>query len=124
MAFSPWLTWGLFVITIVVYLIPLLQAKILGEIVNEIVSTVTTGTTGTGIFLLVAAYAAIWGGTRIVNAFELLTSKIWRTDEIVVYKLSDFAVILRFQSFCERAWNNTVILTYFMYVVQYDLDLR
>ena len=75
--FAPGLTLALFLITVISHLIPLLQAKILGDIVNKIIDAVGTGAS-IGILALITAYAAIWGGSRVMNAFELYTNKLWR----------------------------------------------
>jgi ABC-type multidrug transport system fused ATPase/permease subunit len=88
--FSPNITLGLFVLAILSGLIPLLQAKILGEIVNHVIDSLTNNTTGT-IILFVSLYALVWGATRIIGALQLYFDKIWHMEnehglELVVLK--------------------------------------
>lgn len=75
--YIPGLTFGIFVLSAVTALAPLLQARILGEIVNKMVLVVKTSTS-TSILVLILLYAGVWGALRILNALELYLVKLWR----------------------------------------------
>src|SRR3989344_349689 len=117
LTFAFGLTIGLFVITVITSLAPLLQAKILGNIVNHIIDAINSSS-AEGLFLLAFAYALVWGGTRIVNALDLYLGKIWRTecehalDLMVLKKRAEIDLghyeNPRFQNLLQRAFNRGI----------------
>lgn len=76
-SFAPAITIGLFLLVIASHLAPLLQAKLLGDIVNQIIETLDSSAPAQAIVAFVVFYAAVWGGTRIINAMQLYLDKIW-----------------------------------------------
>ncbi len=75
--FAPWLTLGLFFITIVSYLTPLYQAKLLGDIINQIISTLSTASSTHAAILLIVLYASITAINRILAAISIHLDKYW-----------------------------------------------
>ncbi|MBX4200401.1 ABC transporter ATP-binding protein/permease [Candidatus Parcubacteria bacterium] len=78
--YLPKLTWGILAVTIIGGLAPLLQSKILGNIVNQIVKSASHAGTTSSIIFLALTYAAIWAGIRIVGVTELYLGKVWRDE--------------------------------------------
>jgi len=76
-SFAPFITVGLFALVITSHLAPLLQAKLLGDIVNGIIDTLDHSESTRAVAIFVAMYAGVWGGTRIINATQLFLDKIW-----------------------------------------------
>lgn len=77
-SYSPWSTFFLLFFTIIYYIIPLFQAKILGDLVNEVIEVTKEPTISREIVAgLVAVYALVWALTRIFNAFRIHADKKW-----------------------------------------------
>jgi ATP-binding cassette subfamily B protein/ATP-binding cassette subfamily C protein len=76
--FLPAITTGTFIVSILTALAPIYQAKILGDIVNQLVDSVTSSKPLSSIFILIMIYAGVEGASRILSAFELYIEKVWR----------------------------------------------
>ena len=73
--FARWSTIFLVVLTIATYLLPILQSKIMGDIVNSVVGSLSGGEVAIG---LVVLYALVWSISRILSAGHSYDYKIWR----------------------------------------------
>lgn len=73
--FARWSTLFLIVFTTATYLLPILQSKIMGDIVNSVVESLSGG--GKILMGLVALYAGVWAVTKILSAGYLYAYKIW-----------------------------------------------
>ena len=73
--FARWSTIFLVVLTIATYLLPILQSKIMGDIVNSVVGSLSGGEVAIGLVFL---YALVWSVSRILSAGYLYDYKIWR----------------------------------------------
>ncbi len=86
--FAKWSTLFLIVLTVATYLLPVLQSKIMGDVVNSVVDSLSGGQIAIG---LVVLYAAVWSITRILSAGYLYVYKIWsaKTEqrfEVIILK--------------------------------------
>lgn len=72
--YAKWPTVFLIVITILVYLLPILQSKIMGDIVNSVVGSLTGGEIAIGLVFL---YASVWSVSKILSAGHTYAYKIW-----------------------------------------------
>ena len=79
-SFSPKVSMGLFIVTIATSLAPIFQAKILGNIVNKIIETLSTSGSLQAVMTLAFGYAAVWGGVQIANALQLFLDRIWTLE--------------------------------------------
>jgi len=73
---SPWLTLSLVVIGIVSYLLPILQAKILGDVVDKIFNFFKIGAGSLPVTLIIL-YSSVWALGRIVSRVRELFDKRW-----------------------------------------------
>src|SRR3990167_10286701 len=73
---SPWLTLSLVVIGIVSYLLPILQAKILGDVVDKIFNFFKIGAGSLPVALIIL-YSSVWALGRIVSRVRELFDKRW-----------------------------------------------
>ncbi len=78
--FAPFITASVFVLAITTSLAPLLQSKILGDVVNQIISQLSKGGSESVVVYLVFIYALVWAGTRVLNALQLYMEKIWSLE--------------------------------------------
>ncbi len=91
-AFSGGTTTLLIISTIIVSILPVWQAKIMGDLVNQVVKNLSIAKViGTGLLGVIAMYAFLWAFTRIVGAIKLYVYKKWHMDaelglEIIVMK--------------------------------------
>jgi len=76
--FLPAITIGTFIVSILTALAPIYQAKILGDIVNQLVDSVTFSKPLSSIFILIMIYAGVEGASRVLSAFQLFIEKVWR----------------------------------------------
>lgn len=72
--FAKWGTLLLIVLTIATYLLPILQSKIMGDVVNSVVDSLSGGKIAVW---LVIVYAGVWSVTKILSAAHLYVYKIW-----------------------------------------------
>lgn len=72
--FAKWGTLLLIVLTIATYLLPILQSKIMGDVVNSVVDSLSGGKIAVW---LVVVYAGVWSVTKILSAAYLYVYKIW-----------------------------------------------
>lgn len=72
--FAKWSTSFLIILTIATYLLPILQSKIMGDVVNSVVESLQGGEIA---MALVFLYAGVWSITRILSAIHLYVDKIW-----------------------------------------------
>jgi ABC-type multidrug transport system fused ATPase/permease subunit len=79
-AVTPSVSGALFVIVIATSLAPIFQAKILGNIVNNLVAILIAHQSLRAVLSLVLAYAAVQGGTRVANALQLYLDKIFFSE--------------------------------------------
>lgn len=75
--FAPYLTVALFFTTLVSYLAPLYQAKLLGDIINQIVLLLETLDAGSAMIGLIALYASVTAFTSILNILSTHIDKYW-----------------------------------------------
>lgn len=74
--FSKWTTIALTALILVTFLLPVYQAKIMGDIVNSIVGYVKSSSTGS-ILGLISVYSFVWVFTQILTAFKNYFDRIW-----------------------------------------------
>ncbi|MEN9647559.1 MAG: hypothetical protein RLY57_363 [Candidatus Parcubacteria bacterium] len=119
MRIAPWLTIGLFIITAVIGLLPLYQAKVMGDIVNNIIEGVKTlSVINLTIIGLIIAYATMWGFTRILSEIRLFLDKKWGLhfeegmELMVLKKRSEIDLghyeSPEFQNLLQRAFNRSI----------------
>lgn len=72
--FAKWGTLLLIVLTVSTYLLPILQSKIMGDVVNSVVDSLSGGKIAVW---LVIVYAGVWSVTKILSAAHLYVYKIW-----------------------------------------------
>lgn len=117
--FAPWITISLFIITAVIGLLPLYQAKVMGDIVNHIVDGVKVlGAINLAIIGLIIAYAAMWGFTRILSEVRLFLDKRWGlfleegVELMILKKRSEIDLghyeNPEFQNLIQRAFNRSI----------------
>ncbi len=75
--FAGWVTFFLMFCTILVNLMPVWQAKIMGDLVNRVVQALKQGPDQGLLIGVVAMYSAIWVFTRIASALRGYANKIW-----------------------------------------------
>lgn len=76
--FSLWATFFLIVLTILTYILPVFQSKVMGQIVDSVVASIGSGQTIA--LSLVILYALVWSITRIFSAIQFYVNKIWFID--------------------------------------------
>jgi ABC-type multidrug transport system fused ATPase/permease subunit len=117
--FAPRITAGLFAVTAIIGLLPLYQAKIMGDIINDVISKVTGSTAiSLSIVFLIAIYAAMWGFTRLLSEYRLYLNKKWGlyieegVDLMVLKKRSEIDLghyeNPEFQNLLTRAFNKSI----------------
>lgn len=62
---------------IIVYVLPLLQSKILGDIIDQLIEVLQDGTAVTTALYLVLGYAGAWVATRLAAEVRLFMDKRW-----------------------------------------------
>lgn len=72
--FAKWSTVMLIILTISTYLLPVLQSKIMGDVVNSVVGSLSGGKIAISLVIL---YAAIWSITKVLSAGYIYAYKIW-----------------------------------------------
>jgi ATP-binding cassette, subfamily B, bacterial len=78
--FAGWLTAGLIFLSIIGSVLPVWQAKIMGDIVNFIVESLSLGNTiSLALIGYIALYAGIWAITRVSVAIQVFVDKVWTT---------------------------------------------
>lgn len=77
---SPWLTLTMAITLIVTYCLPLLQSKILGDIVDSLIAELGAGTATSNATLLVLIYASVWIGTKIIEEIRVYINKKWSLE--------------------------------------------
>jgi ABC-type multidrug transport system, ATPase and permease components len=88
--YMPKLTLGILVVMIVGATASILQAKMLGSIVNQIINSATVASTSSSILILVALYALVWAGIRFAGVLELYLMKLWRDGTQLSFDLMIF----------------------------------
>jgi ABC-type multidrug transport system fused ATPase/permease subunit len=117
--FAPWITVSLFLITAVIGLLPLYQAKVMGDIVNNIIDGVKTlSVINLTIIGLIIAYASMWGFTRILSELRLFLDKKWGlfleegTEILILKKRAEIDLghyeNPDFQNLLQRAFNRGI----------------
>ena len=128
--FAPGLTIGLFVLTIITNLAPLLQSKILGNIVNAMIASIKDAKPIERITFFVLTYAAIYGGIRILNSFSSFLSKLWRSENELGLEMAVLRKRLEidlghhespsFQNLLHRALDRSIWPVYEIIQAQFD----
>lgn len=75
--FAGWITILLIFCTILGSILPVWQAKIMGDLVNRVVDTLTKNANDALLVNIVVLYASLWAFTRIINAFRTYADKLW-----------------------------------------------
>lgn len=75
--FSGWITLFLVICTTTVSLLPVWQAKIMGDLVNRVVENLKNNADNAMLVNIVALYATLWAFTRIVMALRGYANKLW-----------------------------------------------
>ncbi|HEY1036947.1 MAG TPA: ABC transporter ATP-binding protein, partial [Candidatus Paceibacterota bacterium] len=75
--YSKWPTILMSVTLIIVYVLPLLQSKILGDIIDQLIEVLQDGTAVTTALYLVLGYAGAWVATRLAAEVRLFMDKRW-----------------------------------------------
>lgn len=87
--FSNWTTVSLVVLTVATMLLPVFQSKVMGQIVDSAVNSISSGEMLA--LSLVVMYALVWSVTKVFSAVQAYVNKIWWIDneqglEILVMK--------------------------------------
>lgn len=86
--FYPKLTFGIFAVTIVGSIAPLFQAKVLGQIINQITVAAIRSVPTSTLLVLVLTYAGIWTAIRFSGVLELYLMKLWRDGAQHAFELA------------------------------------
>lgn len=76
--FSKWATFFLVVLTMTTMLLPVFQSKVMGEIIDSIAGSISSG--GVIAINLVVFYALVWSVTKVFSAVQVYANKIWWID--------------------------------------------
>lgn len=75
--FTPWLTAVIMIGTTLVSILPIYQAKILGDVINKVTDVLSVNGSASAVLGLVILYAVVWSGTSIANSVKLYFEKQW-----------------------------------------------
>lgn len=116
--FTPLFTTLIFVAAITTSLLPLYQAKLMGDIVNALVNALKTSPAQTTLFLLVITYASVWAMSNIISSIRIYLDKRWTLEleqglELTVLKKRaeiDLGHYEKpeFQNLLQRAFNRSI----------------
>ncbi len=116
--FTPLFTALIFVAAITTSLLPLYQAKLMGDIVNALVDALKTNPAQTTLFLLVITYASVWAISNIISSIRVYLDKRWTLEleqglELTVLKKRaeiDLGHYEKpeFQNLLQRAFNRNI----------------
>jgi ATP-binding cassette subfamily B protein len=87
-SYYPKLTVGMMVVSTFVTLIPLFQAKILGDIIDQISTQIISSTSTAALVQLILIYAGIWATIRFLGVLELYFGKLWRDGAMHAFELT------------------------------------
>ena len=116
--FTPLFTGLIFVAAITTSLLPLYQAKLMGDIVNALVNALKASPAQTTLFLLVITYASVWTISNIISSIRAYLDKRWTLElehglEVTVLKKRaeiDLGHYEKpeFQNLIQRAFNRSI----------------
>lgn len=116
--FTPLFTALIFVAAITTSLLPLYQAKLMGDIVDSLVGALKTDTAKTALIFLVLAYASIWTVSNVIRSIRNYLDKRWTLEmeqgiELMVLKKRaeiDLGHYEKpeFQNLLQRAFNRSI----------------
>lgn len=78
--YARWTTILMSLAMIINYILPLLQSKVLGNIIDKLINTLNTNSSINGVVYLVFIYSAVWVGTRLAAEVRLYIDKKWSLE--------------------------------------------
>lgn len=117
--FAGWITVLLIFCTVLVSLLPVWQAKIMGDLVNQVVGNLSkAGGVNTTLIGIVFLYASLWALTKVIGSIRLYTDKVWTTyaeqglEVMVMKKRTEIDLghyeNPEFQNLLHRAFNRSI----------------